>query len=83
LVSFFVFGSNPQGGNAHELQFVPVDHIGREVGVDDVDRYEKGLGVQVVFEMHINEPVEQNHSHVFCDVWLVLEVVEVLGWFAH
>ena len=83
LISFLVFGSNPQGRNAHQLQFVPVNHIGAEVRVDDVDRDEKGLRVQVVFEMHINQPVEQNHSHVLCDVGLVLEVVEVLKWFAY
>lgn len=83
MVGFLIFGSNPQSGDSHKLQFVAVDHLGAQEGVDDVDSDEKSLRVELVLQVDVNQPVKKNHSHVLGDVRLGLEIVEVVGWFAH
>ncbi len=35
--------------------------------------------MQFVFQVHVDQPVEQNHTHMLCDVRLTVEVV-VVSW---
>lgn len=80
MVGFLVFCCNPQGSNAHKLKLIAVNHIVTEISVDDVDGDEKGLWMELVLEVDINEPIEEDNSHVFSNVGLAFKVVEVLGW---
>ncbi len=82
MVSFLIFGRNPERGNADKLQLVAINDVGAEVGVDNVDGDKKGLWVKFVLEVDVDEPVEEDHAHVFCDVGLGFKVVEVLWRFA-
>lgn len=82
MISFFILSGDPQGSNAHKLKLVSVDNIRTQICVNNVDGDEKGLRMELVLEVYINEPIKQNHSHVLGDVGLALEVVEILGWLA-
>ena len=64
------------------MELVSVDNISAQIRVNNVDGDEKGLRMELVLEVDINEPIKQNQSHMLGDVRLALEVVKVLGWLA-
>lgn len=74
LVCLLIFGCDPQGSDAHQLQLVAPDYYLLQVGVDYVDVDEQRHGLQLVLEVHIHQPVEQHSSHVLADIGLLLEV---------
>jgi len=51
-----------------------LDNKEGEVAINDVDSDIKGLGQQLEFGVHVDEPVDQNGSHIFVNLGLALHV---------
>lgn len=72
---FFILRSQEHGGDSHELQILPGDALDAEVSIDQVGRQKQRLRHKLEFEVHFDEPVNQNGAHFLVDVRLTRHVI--------
>mmetsp|Transcript_128265 Transcript_128265/g.411002 ORF Transcript_128265/g.411002 Transcript_128265/m.411002 type:complete len:344 (-) Transcript_128265:240-1271(-) len=68
-------GRDEQSSDAHELQELPRGGLPRQVGVDEADREEERLRLELVLLVDIDEPVDKDGPHLRIHVLLALHVV--------
>jgi len=66
---------NKHGRRADELQFAPLYGHHRQETVDKVNGKEQRLAVQVVLIGNFDQPVDEDRSHIRCNVCLTLHVI--------
>lgn len=70
-----VLGCDPKGSDAKQLKPIPADSLNRQIHIDEPNHKEVGLACQLVFLMHLHQPIQQHPSHVLAEIWLDREVV--------
>lgn len=73
-VNLFILGGNEHRGAAHELELGARDGAALEEAVDDVDGEVQRLGAELKLEVHLDEPVNEDLTHLGVDVRLLLHV---------
>jgi len=69
-VDLLVLGGEEHAGHADELQSLSGDDFALQKSVDEIDRQIQGLGHQLEFEMYLDEPIDEDRSHLGVDVRL-------------
>lgn len=72
-----VLGSNEHGGNTNELKTVKLDNLAREETVDDVDSKEQSLGQEPEAGVNLQQPVDEDATHLPLKLVLAVHVVWV------
>lgn len=67
--------SQKNGCCSYKLQFPSQNRHAWKKPVQEVDSQVESLCSKLILFTDLNEPVHQNHSHAFCDVWLLPHVV--------
>ncbi len=76
-VNFLILCGDHEGRYTNQLKFSPVDLLDCHESVDEVDCDEEGLGKKLELLVDVDEPVDQNCSHAFSHISLLLHV---LAW---
>lgn len=74
---FFVLGSDEEGGGSDELELDEGDGSSREEPVDEVDGEEEGFGEETELSVDLDEPVDEDPTHLPLEFGLVGHVVPV------
>ena len=70
-VDFLVLGGQHEAGHADELQLGSAHSLALQVPVNKVDCEIERLMNHLEFEVNLNEPVNQDGSHLLIDVFLL------------
>lgn len=54
-----------------------MDDLAAKVTIDEMDRNEEGLGLQLVLQVDIDQPIQEHWSHVFSDISLPVKIRRV------
>lgn len=72
-----VLGGDEHGSDTNQLKLVQGDNLYRQEAIDNVDGKEESLGQQPEPSVNLNQPVDEDASHLPLEVFLVLHIVGV------
>lgn len=70
-----ILGCNEHRAYTNQLKLLSTDSLHGEEPIHHVYGQVKSLGVEFELPMNFNQPIDQNHSHLFIDVGLGINVV--------
>lgn len=75
--NLLVLGCDEHGGNTNQLKLIQRDDLGRQEAVNDVDSKEERLREQPEPSVDLDEPVDEDTTHLPLEIVLVIHVVGI------
>ena len=73
-IDFFILAGSEKCSDSDKLEFLSGDLSFFKISVNEIDSQEKRFVDQFELEMDINQPVDEDGSHLFIDVLLLAHV---------
>ena len=74
-IDLLVLRRHQHASNTYQLQVTTLDLDFFKVSIDKAHRQEQGLRQEFEFQVHLNDPVDEDCPHLFVDVALVAHIV--------